>query len=77
MFFAGIFGYFLSLCKYPTAPAVLGVILAPMADENLRRSLMIFSEKDISYFFEQYVGLILLAIFIIVIIDGLRRLKNT
>ena len=48
-----------------------------MADENLRRSLMIFSEKDISYFFEQHVGLILLAIFIIVIIDGLRRLKNT
>ena len=77
MFFAGILGYILSLCKYPTAPIVLGVILAPMADENLRRSLMIFSEKDILYFFQQYTGLILLLIFIFIIFDGLRRLKKT
>ena len=73
MFFAGIFGYLLTLCKYPTAPAVLGVILGPMADENLRRSLMIFSEKNITYFFEQYVGLFLLFVLLLVIIDGFRR----
>ena len=77
MFFAGILGYILSLCKYPTAPMVLGVILAPMADENLRRSLMIFSEKDFLYFFQQYTGLILLVIFVLIIFDGLRRLKKT
>ncbi len=76
MFFAGILGYILSLCKYPTAPIVLGVILAPMADENLRRSLMIFSEKDFLYFFQQYTGLILLVIFVLIIFDGLRRLKK-
>ena len=77
MFFAGILGYILSLCKYPTAPIVLGVILAPMADENLRRSLMIFAEKDFLYFFQQYTGLILLVIFVLIIFDGLRRLKKT
>ena len=75
MFFAGVFGYFLTMSKYPTAPAVLGVILGPMADENLRRSLMIFSEKNINYFFEQYIGLILLLIFIYVIYDGIKRLR--
>ena len=63
------------MSKYPTAPAVLGVILGPMADENLRRSLMIFSEKNINYFFEQYIGLILLLIFIYVIYDGIKRLR--
>ncbi len=77
MFFAGILGYILSLCKYPTAPIVLGVILAPIADENLRRSLMIFSEKDFLYFFQQYTGLILLVIFVLIIFEGLRRLKKT
>ncbi len=75
MFYAGIFGYFLTMSKYPTAPAVLGVILGPMADENLRRSLMIFSEKNISYFFEQYIGLILLLILTYVIYDGIKRLR--
>ena len=75
MFFAGVFGYFLTMSKYPTAPAVLGVILGPMADENLRRSLMIFSEKNINYFFEQYIGLILMLIFIYVIYDGIKRLR--
>ena len=64
------------MSKYPTAPAVLGVILGPMADENLRRSLMIFSEKDVNYFFEQYIGLILLLIFFYVIYDGIKRLRT-
>ncbi len=28
--------------KYPLAPMILGVILGPMADENLRKAIMIF-----------------------------------
>lgn len=73
MFFAGIFGYILTLCKYPTAPIVLGVILAPMADENLRRSMMIFSDKGIDYYFNQYIGHFLLLAFLFIIFEGLYR----
>lgn len=37
----GILAYFLTEMKYPIAPLVIGVILGPMADENLRRALMV------------------------------------
>jgi putative tricarboxylic transport membrane protein len=37
----GIVSYFLIEMGYPIAPLVIGVILGPMADENLRRALMV------------------------------------
>jgi len=37
----GIISYFLIEMGYPIAPLVIGVILGPMADENLRRALMV------------------------------------
>lgn len=41
MFVFGIIGYLLSETGYPAAPFLLGVILGPMADSNLRRALTI------------------------------------
>ncbi len=41
MVVVGIAAYFLSEMEYPIAPLVIGVILGPMADENLRRGLMV------------------------------------
>ena len=46
----GIVAYFLTEMEYPIAPLVIGVILGPMADENLRRGLMI-SQGDLFEFF--------------------------
>jgi putative tricarboxylic transport membrane protein len=37
----GIIAYFMQEMGYPIAPLVIGVILGPMADENLRRALMV------------------------------------
>ena len=34
--------------KYPLAPMILGVILGPMADENLRKAIMIFQGQEAS-----------------------------
>ena len=36
----GILGFIMKRYKYPLAPMVVGFILAPMLEENLRRSLM-------------------------------------
>lgn len=36
---SGVLGYFMRLRGYPLAPMVLGLILAPIAEVNLRRSL--------------------------------------
>lgn len=53
----GIIGYLLVKYKYPLTPVILGVILGPMAEINLRRALitdpnaMLFFTRPISLFF--------------------------
>jgi putative tricarboxylic transport membrane protein len=39
MVFAGLLGFIMRMDGYPLAPMVLGLILGPIAEENLRRSL--------------------------------------
>jgi putative tricarboxylic transport membrane protein len=58
MFVFGLLGVALSYMKYPSAPFLLGVILGNMADENLRRALILhngsiapFFTRPISVFF--------------------------
>ncbi len=50
MVIVGISAYFLTEMEYPIAPLVIGVILGPMADENLRRGLMV-ANGDVAEFF--------------------------
>lgn len=54
----GVAGYFLSRNDYPLAPLVLGLVLGPMIENNMRRALtisngdfMIFLQKPMSAFF--------------------------
>ena len=54
----GIIAYFITDMKYPIAPLVMGVILGPMADENLRRALMV-SKGSFLPIFQRPVNLIL------------------
>ncbi|WP_242520544.1 tripartite tricarboxylate transporter permease [Halomonas litopenaei] len=63
----GIFGYLLSKLDYPLAPLVLGVILGPIAETNLRRALM--SDENWTLFFTRPIslGLLLLAALSIVL----------
>ena len=37
----GVVAYLLAEMEYPISPLVIGLILGPMADENLRRALMV------------------------------------
>ncbi len=77
MLFSGFFGYLLHMFRFPVAPIVLGVILAPLADENLRRSLYIFQDKPLSYVTSQYVGDVLVIFIAIVFLEGLLRLRRS
>ncbi|PIL19173.1 membrane protein [Puniceibacterium antarcticum] len=56
--FIGLFGYALKALDYPLAPLVLGVILGPIAETNLRRALM--TDPDWSLFVTRPVSLIFL-----------------
>ncbi len=64
----GIAAYFLTEWKYPISPLVIGVILGPMADTNLRRALMV-SEGDMTPFVTRPVSLILLVLIILIIVS--------
>jgi putative tricarboxylic transport membrane protein len=50
MLFFGILGYFLQKADVSVSPAVLGLILGPMAESNFRRALL-RSEGTYSIFF--------------------------
>ena len=54
----GIVAYFLGEMGYPIAPLVIGMILGPMADESLRRALMV-SQGSFMPMFTRPVSLIL------------------
>jgi len=63
MFFLGLAGYWLNKMKYPFAPLILGIILGPMADENLRRTLDLYQD-NLHVIFYRPIGLMLLALVI-------------
>jgi putative tricarboxylic transport membrane protein len=78
MFGAGVAGWVLTVFRFPVAPIVLGVILAPLADENLRRSLLIFEDKSLSVVLSQWIGTILMGFVLFVVVEGiLRGLRNS
>ncbi|MCK1984900.1 MULTISPECIES: tripartite tricarboxylate transporter permease [Peribacillus] len=57
----GVLGYFLSKNDYPIAPLVLGLVLGPMIENNMRRALTI-SDGDYSLFFTRPLSLTFLII---------------
>jgi TctA family transporter len=58
---SGLVGYVLVKLECEPAPFVLGFILGPMLEENLRRA-MIMSEGDVSVFFTGPISAVLLAL---------------
>lgn len=62
----GVLGYALSLLKFPIAPLLLGYILGPLMEANLRRSLLI-SGGDVSIFWEQPLTLTIMLLALILL----------
>jgi putative tricarboxylic transport membrane protein len=73
----GFIGYAFHMFKFPAAPVVLGIILAPLADENLRRALLLFHDNGLGFFAQQYVGHVLVIAIAVVFIEGFRRGRRT
>jgi putative tricarboxylic transport membrane protein len=71
----GIISYFLTEMGYPIAPLVIGVILGPMADENLRRALMV-SQGSFLPVFTRPVSLILFLIIVWMIVSQFQFFRN-
>jgi putative tricarboxylic transport membrane protein len=57
----GLLGYFMRVFGYPIAPVVVGLILGPMAEQQLRRALSI-SQGDPSVLFSSWISATLLVL---------------
>jgi putative tricarboxylic transport membrane protein len=68
MVLVGVAAFFLIEMEYPIAPLVIGVILGPMADENLRRALMV-SQGSFLPFFTRPVSILLLVTIVLVMLN--------
>jgi putative tricarboxylic transport membrane protein len=74
MLVSGIVGFVLHKLKFPLAPIILGIILGPMIDENLRRSLLIFQDQGmLNVLWDRKIGTILLSIVAYTFYDGIFR----
>lgn len=59
MFVAGVVGYFMKRAGIPASPIILGLILGPMMESNLRRAL-VMSQGDLSIFYTRPITLVLI-----------------
>ena len=71
----GILAYFLTEMQYPIAPMVIGVILGPMADANLRRALMV-SKGSFLPIVTRPVCLILIMIILLTVVSQTKGYKK-
>lgn len=70
----GIASYFLSEMKFPIAPMVIGLVLGSMADESLRRALML-SDGSFLPLFERPIAMLLLGVIIYFILTQIPAVK--
>ncbi len=75
MFVSGGVGYLLYRASYPFAPLILGLILGPLADQTLRRTIWIYDGKYHELLYRP-VGLVLLVAVVWSFYYGIRRSRE-
>jgi len=74
MFGAGLVGFVLHRFGFPLAPMVLAVILGPLADENLRRAMIVFEDKSFWFIVTDHpIGSVLMVVVLYTFYDGIFR----
>jgi len=71
----GVIAYFMGQAKFPVSPILLALILGPMAEQNMRRSLML-SHDDPSIFVTRPISAIFLVLAIFMAITSYRKFKK-
>ncbi|WP_200087537.1 tripartite tricarboxylate transporter permease [Salicibibacter cibi] len=72
MFVAGVIGYFMIRYGYPASPVILALILGPLMESNLRRSL-VMSGGSYDVFFTRPITAILLSLAVLTLFSPLIR----
>lgn len=74
--FFGVVGYVLVKCKYPLPPMILGFILEPILEVNLRRGLT-SSQGDFSEFFTRPISGVVIGLTLIFIVYSLFKVRRS
>ena len=80
MLIFGIIGYLMRKLDYPLAPAVLAIVLGPLAETSLRQSLLKSGGSPLTFFDRPISGVIMaiaIVLFLIPIIKAVMRKKET
>jgi putative tricarboxylic transport membrane protein len=72
MLIFGVVGYLMRKLDYPMAPAVLAIVLGPLAEPALRQSLLISSGSFSIFFTRPFAAVIMTFAFILLILPVLR-----
>lgn len=79
MLFFGLLGYVMLKVELPLAPLLLALILAPIAETNFRRS-MLLSQQDLTIFLTRPVSLVILVVTFLVIgkiaLNEFKKVRN-
>ncbi len=76
MLIFGVVGYLMRKLDYPMAPAVLAIVLGPLAEPALRQSL-IASQGSITVFFERPIsGTIMVIAFVLFVLPLLKTMRD-
>ena len=67
LYVIGLVGFLMRRYGFPTAPVIVGMILGPLAEEQLRRSLAI-SQGDPKIFLTHGISAVLLALTVVILI---------
>jgi putative tricarboxylic transport membrane protein len=71
----GIIGYLFKINKYPTAPMILGIILSPIIELNLRRGIDLAHDSLLGFFIKMVTSPISLVLLLFIVIMLLQNSK--
>jgi putative tricarboxylic transport membrane protein len=64
----GVLGYLMMKLDYPPVPLVLGMILGPILERGIRRTL-VASDGDVAVFFQSPIALVILLITVVLLVS--------
>ena len=76
MLIFGVVGYLMRKLDYPLAPAVLAIVLGPLAEPALRQSLLISSGSFSIFFTRPIAGVIIIIALILMILPVIQIFKK-
>jgi putative tricarboxylic transport membrane protein len=70
----GVLGFFLERHQFPLAPVVLGFVMGPLLEENLRRALLLDQGSMTSFLTRPYAAIFTLVCFTVVALGAWRQI---